>query len=42
MNVIPLTGLYRIWGMKAGVAGFQPHPPLDNQRMESVFRVSIK
>ena len=39
--IIPLIGLYRIWGMKEGVAGFAPHPSLTNQRMDSAYRVKV-
>lgn len=34
--VVPLIGLYRIWGMADNVAGFVPHPSLTNQRWEGV------
>lgn len=40
--LIPLIGLYRIWGMKGDLAGFTPHPSLNNQRLEGVYRVKTK
>lgn len=39
--VVPLIGLQRIWGMKADVSGFTPHPSLTNQRWETVYRVKL-
>lgn len=38
--VVPLMGLYRIWGLKETVAGFVPHPSLTNQRWEGLHLVS--
>lgn len=37
--IVPLIGLYRIWGMQDDVAGFVPHPSLTNQRWESLHLV---
>lgn len=34
--IIPLIGVYRLWAMRAGIAGFTPHPSLTNQRWEGV------
>lgn len=34
---VPLAGTYRIYGMKAGMQGFKPHPSGTNQTWESVY-----
>lgn len=38
--IIPLIGVYRLWAMRTGVAGFTPHPSLTNQRWEGVHHRS--
>ncbi|MDQ4129465.1 MAG: ABC transporter substrate-binding protein, partial [Actinomycetota bacterium] len=35
-TVIPLAGIYRIYGMSEGVEGFNPHPSFLNTRWDDV------
>jgi len=34
--IIPLAGIYRIYGMKDSVEGFEPHPSFLNVRWNGV------
>ena len=35
--VIPVAGLFRLYGMKGTVQGFQPHPSQTNQWWNTVW-----
>lgn len=35
--VVPLAGIKRVWGLRANVRGFQPHPSDINQKWNEVF-----
>lgn len=37
VGAVPLAGLYRIYALREGVQGFEPHPSSTNQRWSTVF-----